>query len=130
MAKRVREKSLKRQQEKDTRPYAIVRYVRVSPTKAQPVANTVRGKSYDEAVGILSSLPNDAARVILKLVNSAAANAEHNKNMNRHDLFVDEIFVGNGPIRQNRFNIRGRGHGPERVTTRTSHITVVLDSAK
>ena len=81
MAKRIREKAELLKQNKDTRPYACVRYVRLAPTKAKIVIDQVRGKSYDDAVAILANMPHDAAKILLKVVKSAGANAENNKGM-------------------------------------------------
>lgn len=126
MAKRIREKAELINQNKDTRPYAVVRYVRLAPTKAKIVIDQVRGKSYDDAVAILANMPHDAARILLKVVKSAGANAENNKGMNVHDLYLAEIILGQGPTRVAKYNFRGRGHGAERIVARTSHIKVVL----
>ncbi len=126
MAKNIREKAEKIRANKDTRPYASVRYVRLSPTKAKIVIDQVRGKSYDDAVAILSNMPHDAAAILLKVVKSAGANAENNKGMNVHDLYLAEIILGAGPVRVNKVYFRGRGHGAERIATKTSHIKVVL----
>ncbi len=127
MAKNVREKTLKIEQNKDTRPYACVRFVRLSPTKAKIVIDQVKGKKYDDAVAILSNMPHEAAAVLLKVVKSAGANAENNKGMNTHDLYLADVVLGAGPTRVNKIYFRGRGHGGERIVTRTSHIKVVLD---
>ena len=127
MAKRIREKAELLKQNKDTRPYASVRYVRLSPTKAKIVIDQVRGKSYDDAVAILSYMPHDAAKILLKVVKSAGANAENNKGMNVHDLYLAEIILGQGPTRVNKVYFRGRAHGADRIVTRPSHIKVVLD---
>ena len=126
MAKRIREKTEKINANKETRPYASVRYERLSPTKTKIVIDTVRGKSYDDAVAILSNMPQDAAAILLKVVKSAGANAEHNKGLNVHDLYLAEVILGQGPVRKNRVNYHGRGRAA-RITTRTSHIKVVLD---
>ena len=125
MAKRIREKAELLNQNKDTRPYASVRYVMLSPTKAKIVIDTVRGKSYDDAVAILSNMPHEAAAILLKVVKSAGANAENNKGLNVHDLYLAEIILGQGPTRVNKINFQGRGR-TSRITTRTSHIKVVL----
>lgn len=127
MAKRIREKAEKLKMNKDTRPYACVRYVRLSPIKAKIVIDQVRGKSYDDAVAILTYMPHDAAKILLKVVKSAGANAETNKGYNIHDLYLAEVILGAGPTRVNKVYIRGRGHGADRIVTKTSHIKVVLD---
>ncbi len=126
MARRIKEKSEKINQNKDTRPYASVRYVRLSPTKAKIVADLVKGKKFDDAVAILSNMPQDAASILLKVVNSAGANATNNKGLNAHDLFVAEIIVNAAHNSQNKVYARGKG-GMDRITTKTSHIKVVLD---
>lgn len=126
MAKRIREKSEKIKMNKDTRPYACVRYVRLAPTKAKIVIDQVRGKSYDDAVAILTNMPHDAAAILLKVVKSAGANAENNKGMNVHDLYLAEVILGQGPTRVNKVYFRGRAHGADRIETKTSHIKVVL----
>lgn len=125
MAKRIREKTAKLQANKDTRPMASVKYVGIGASKVGIVLDTVRGKSYDEAVGILSALPNASAEIVLKLINSAAANAENNKGMNKHDLYIAEIFAGQGPTMK-RSMAAGKGSA-NRILKRTSHIKVVLD---
>ncbi len=126
MAKRIREKAEKIEQNKETRPYASVRFVRLSPTKAKIVIDQVRGKSYDDAVAILSNMPHEAAAILLKVVKSAGANAENNKGLNVHDLYLAEVILGQGPTSVRKVYFRGRGHGADRITNRTSHIKVVL----
>ena len=125
MAKRIREKTEKIKMARDTRPHASVRYARRAPTKAKIVIDTVKGKNFDDAVAILSYMPHDAAKILLKVVKSAGANAEV-KGMNSHDLIIAEVVLGSGPVRTSHYNIRGRGHGAERIVSRTSHIKVIL----
>ena len=126
MAKRMREKTEKIKQTKDTRPYASVKFARLAPTKAKIVIDQVRGKNYDDAVAILDNMPHDAAKILSKVVKSAGANAENNKGMNVHDLYLAEIILGNGPVRVNKVYARGKGSA-NRISTRYSHIKVVLD---
>ena len=128
MATRMREKSEKRLQNKDQRPFAKVKYVRMSPSKVRIVLDTVRGKKVEEAVAILANMPQSAAEVCLKLLNSAIANAEKNKGLNRGDLLVEEPFVSPGPTLK-RINIRARGRA-DRLLKRTCHITMILGEAK
>lgn len=128
MATRMREKSEKRLQNKDQRPFAKVKYVRMSPSKVRIVLDTVRGKKVEEAVAILANSPQSAAEVCLKLLKSAIANAENNKGLNRGDLIVDEAFATPGPILK-RINIRARGRA-DRLLKRTCHITMILGEAK
>ena len=88
----------------------------------------VRGKKYNEAVAILANTPNKAAELILNVVESAGANAENNKGLNKQDLYVAEIYSGQGSSYK-RQNIRGRGR-VDLIIKRTSHITVKLDTVK
>jgi large subunit ribosomal protein L22 len=108
---------------------AVVRYVRMSPRKVRIVANMIRGKRVEDALGILTLLPKKSARVISKLVHSAAANAD-DKSKGKADvdaLVVKTIQVDNGPIIK-RWMPRAMGRA-NRIQHRTSHITVVLDEA-
>ena len=76
MAKRIREKTEKIAATKDTRPCAHANYIRISPFKVRPVLDIVRGKSVNEALAILAVTPKAASEILLKLINSAVANAE------------------------------------------------------
>jgi large subunit ribosomal protein L22 len=101
----------------------------MSPRKVRIVANMVRGKNVDEAIAILKLLPKKSAKIIEKLVNSAAANADDlSKGKADVDaLFVKSIQVDNGPIIK-RWMPRAMGRA-NRVNKRTSHITVVVAEA-
>lgn len=103
---------------------AIARHVRISPRKARQVVDMIRGKSLGEALNILQFVPNAAATPVTKVVQSAAANAENNYDMNPSDLYVSRIFVDEGPTMK-RIRPRARGMA-DRIRKRTSHITVVL----
>lgn len=103
---------------------AVAKHIRISPRKARQVVDLVRGKSVGEALDILRFMPNKAATPVFKVVESAAANAENNFDMNRDDLFVSKIFVDEGPTMK-RIRPRARGMA-DRIRKRTSHITVVL----
>ena len=126
MATRSREKSAKRAETRDNRPKAIVRYIRMSPYKVREVIDLIRGKGYSEAVAILENTPRFAAPVVLKLVKSAAANAENNLSLIKEDLMVAKIFVDQGPTLK-RVMPRAQGRA-FRILKRTSHITVILDA--
>ena len=127
MATRQREKALKRQEQKDRRPTAKVKYVRISSSKVKLVIDLIRGKSVPEAVAILKSTPKAASPVVEKLLNSAIANAENNQGLLRDDLIIAEVFADQGPTLK-RFRPRAQGRA-SRIRKRTSHITIVLDSA-
>ena len=68
MATRIREKAQARIENKDTRPSAKVKYVRMSPSKVRIVLDTVRGKDVDTAVALLENSTTSAAQVCLKLL--------------------------------------------------------------
>ncbi|MBI2875087.1 MAG: 50S ribosomal protein L22 [Firmicutes bacterium] len=103
---------------------AIARYIRLAPTKTRLIIDLIRGKGVQEALSILRYTPRRAARVVEKLVKSAAANAENNHNMAVDRLIVAEAFVDQGPSLK---RIWARGRGVRNVILhRTSHITVVL----
>lgn len=125
MATRIREKALNRKANKDNRPYAKVKYVRMSPSKIRIVLDLVRGKKAEEALAILENAPQFAAKECANLLKSAIANAENNKGLNRADLYVAEAYACPGPTMK-RLNIRARGRA-DRMLKRTSHITIVLD---
>ncbi len=125
MAKRMREKAKARAEKKDTRPSATAKYIRISPSKARVVMDVVRGKSVVEAVAILENTPKAASAPLVKLINSAAANAENGKGLTKDELFVAEIRADAGPIYKRYQPVsKGRAHS---IMKRTSHFTVVLD---
>ena len=127
MATRQREKAEKRRQQKDQRPMAKAKYIRISSSKVKLVIDLIRGKGVDEALAILKNTPKAASPVVEKLLNSAVANAENNKGMLRDDLIVAEVFADQGPTLK-RFRPRAQGRAT-RIRKRTSHITIILDSA-
>ncbi len=105
---------------------ATVRYVRMSPRKVRIVANMIRGKRVEDALGILTLLPKKSARVISKLVHSAASNAD-DQSKGKADvdsLVIKTIQVDNGPIVK-RWMPRAMGRA-NRIQRRSSHITVVV----
>ena len=128
MATRIREKTEKLNENRDTRPYAVARYVRMGSSKAKRVIDLVVGKPYAVAVALLEQTPSTASDAVIKVLNSAAANAEHNKGLNKEDLFVAEGYANQGPTLK-RGIWRGRG-GHDIILKRTCHITMVLDTVK
>lgn len=126
MAKRVKTKTELRKANKDMRPMAMARYVRMSPFKVREVLDIIRGKTYRQAVAILEATPRAAAPVVKKVLNSAAANAEHNQSLNKDELKVASAYCDGGPTLK-RMMPRARGSA-NRILKRTSHITIVLDS--
>ena len=125
MATRSKAKALLRDQNKDRRPKAIAKYIRISPSKVHVVLDLIRGKRYSDAVAILKTTQKAASEPVLKCLNSAAANAEVNLGMSKDTLFVAECFADQGPTLKRMQPVsRGRGY---RILKRTSHITVILD---
>jgi large subunit ribosomal protein L22 len=105
---------------------ADVPFQRVSATKIRRVADNVRMKRYVEAVALLDVLPHKGARLISKVIQSAAANAlAQNKNLDEEMLYVKEILVDVGPTMK-RMWARGRGRA-DRLLKRSCHISVVVD---
>jgi len=103
---------------------AVARYLRVSPFKARQVADLIRGKDVDEAIGILRFVNKKSAPMIHKVLKSAIANAEHNYDMDADSLYISEIYVDEGPIIK---RMRPRAYGRADIRRhRTSHITVVV----
>ena len=106
---------------------AVAKYVRIAPRKARLVADAIRGKSYPEAVSILRFTNKKAAKMVSDVINSAAANAEHNVDADPDELFVREIRVDEGPTIK-RYRARAMGRATM-IRKRTSHITVELGDA-
>jgi len=103
---------------------AIGRYLRVTPRKAKLVLDAVRGKSANEALGILKFTPNEAAKYIRRLLESAIANAENNYAMDRESLRLVRAYADNGPMLK-RIHPRAMGRA-FRIMKRMSHITVIV----
>ncbi len=107
---------------------AVAKYIRLSPAKVRQVVDLVRGKSVDEALAILQFTPKRAARTVAKVIRSAAANAEHNNDMDRARLYIARAYVDQGPSLK---RWRPRAYGRANVIKhRTSHITVVVSDGK
>ena len=103
---------------------AIAKYLRMSSTKLAPVADLVRGKDLAEALTILKFTPGKSAELVEKVVQSAAANAENNHEMDADKLYVAEIAVNQGPtMKRWRAGSQGRA---SIILKRSSHIEVVL----
>ncbi len=128
MAKNMKLKTQRIEENKDKRPRAVAKFIRISPYKVRLVLDLIRGKSVNEAVAILDNVSNAGAEPIKKVVLSAAANAEHNMQMNANDLKVAVCYADQGPTLK-RMQPMGHGRG-FRILKRTSHITVILDTIK
>ncbi|MGB9802958.1 MAG: 50S ribosomal protein L22 [Desulfofundulus sp.] len=103
---------------------AVARHVRISPRKVRQVVDLIRGKSVREALAILRFTPKRAAVPVAKVIKSAAANAEHNYDMNPDNLYIAAAYVDQGPTWK-RYQARAMGRA-DLLRRRTSHITVVV----
>src|SRR5216684_4923342 len=104
---------------------AVQRYVRRMPRKARLVADSVKGMKVSEALAYLEFSPRHAATDVAKVIKSAAANAEHNFNLNRDDLFLKNILVDEGPtMKRIRPVSRGMAH---QYFHRLCHITAIVE---
>ncbi len=103
---------------------AIANTARIAPRKARLVIDLIRGKNVGEATAILKLTPKAASPIILKVLNSAIANADHNNSMDVNKLYVKEAYVNEG-ARLKRMMPRAQGRG-DIIVKRTSHITVVV----
>lgn len=101
---------------------ATLRYARISPQKCRLVADQIRGKSVASALQILSFSPKKAAGIVRKVLESAIANAEHNKGADIDELRVAVVQVNEAPTLK-RFRARAKGRGA-RILKRNSHITI------
>ena len=126
MAKNLKEKTARIAENKDRRPRAVAKHVRISPYKVRIVLDIIRGKGYKEAVAILENTPKSASEPVKKVLMSAAANAENNLGMSKDNLFVAACYADQGPtLKRVQPVSKGRAY---RILKRTSHITVVLDA--
>ncbi|MEP7764463.1 50S ribosomal protein L22 [Sanguibacter antarcticus] len=108
---------------------AQARFVRVTPQKARRVVDLIRGKQATEAVAVLKFAPQTASEPILKVVQSAIANARVKADrasvaFDEQKLFISEAFIDEGPTLK-RFRPRAQGRASQ-ILKRTSHITVVV----
>jgi len=103
---------------------AIVRGVRLSVDKGRLVADLIRGKKVDQARNILKFTPKKAAGIVLKALDSAIANAEHNDGADIDELKVTSIYIEQGTTLK-RFSARAKGRG-NRISKPTCHIYVTV----
>lgn len=103
---------------------AIAKGLRIPPRKARLVIDLVRGKDVVEADRICRNYNSEAARLTLKVLTSAVANAENNLGLDKTKLYVKEAYVDEGQTLK-RMNFGSRGH-VDPIKKRTSHITIVV----
>lgn len=103
---------------------AVAKNTGISPTKMRPLINMVRGKKADEALSLLGFCPAPRAKVLVKVVKSAIANAENNFQMEPSELMVVKAFADEArAMKRHRPRARGR---VGIIRKRSSHITVVV----
>jgi len=103
---------------------AISKYIRMSPSKVRRVLRQLQGKSYRDALILLEFMPYASCEPIIKVLRSAAANAQNNLNLSETDLFIKSAFADQGPVMK-RFRPRAQGRA-YRILKSTSHITIVM----
>jgi large subunit ribosomal protein L22 len=103
---------------------ATARYIRMSPTKARQVVDLIRGRHVDDARRVLRFTTRAASLPVGKVLESAIANAEHNRSLPTDELVVARAWVDEGPTLR-RFRPRAMGRAT-RVRKRTCHISVVV----
>jgi large subunit ribosomal protein L22 len=111
-----------------TRVNATAKHVRVSPTKVRQLTRLIVGQPVDEARRILAFADKQAARPVLKVLESAVANAENNDGLDPDALVVANAYADEGPTLK-RYQPRALGRA-YRIRKRTSHITVVVSPAE
>ena len=105
---------------------AVAKWLIGSPSKIRPVADLVRMRPYPEAMAVLENMPHKGAKLIRKVVASAAANAlDRNKKLDEDMLFISELRIDEGP-RMRRVWFRARGRADMQLK-RMCHISCVID---
>ena len=103
---------------------AIAKGLRIPPRKARLIVDLVRGKNVAEADRICRNYNSEAARLTLKVLTSAVANAENNLGLDKTKLYVSKAYVDEGQTLK-RMKFGSRGH-VDPIKKRTSHITIVV----
>lgn len=103
---------------------AKTKYLPISPRKLKLVCDQVRGMDAEEALIVLEYMPQKGADFVYKTVASALANAENNFDLERREMFISQIWAGEGP-KLRRYKAGARGRYKPRVR-RQSHLWVTL----
>jgi large subunit ribosomal protein L22 len=101
---------------------SILKFVRVSPTKARLVAREIQGMNGEIALASLEFTPNKAAKIISKVLASAISNGDFEPE----EIVVKSCRVDSGPVLK-RFRPRARGSA-SRIRKPTAHILVEVES--
>ncbi len=108
--------------------YAIHKSALIKPRLARMTMDLIRGKDINTARAILDNTNTKASRLIIKVLNSAVANAVNNEGANETELKIKECYVNPGPVYK-RIKFASRGN-IDRHDKRTSHITVCVTDGK
>ena len=101
---------------------AYLKFVRISPRKVKIVCDLIRGQDANTAIAYLRHTPKAATEPMLKLLNSAIANAETNHGMDREKLYVSTAVADPGPtLKRGRWGARGNFN---HMLKRTTHLTI------
>ncbi len=103
---------------------AFVKNTGISARKMRPIVNLIRGKKVEEALNVLKYVPTPHAKMISKVVKSAAANAENNHQLPIANLKIIRVFADDAPTMK-RYRARSRGMASP-ILKRSSHITVIV----
>ena len=106
---------------------ATAKYLPVSARKVRLVLDQLPGKRVDEAIMMLRFLPTPHARLVEKVVKSAASNAENNYALDTGELKIKRAYAGESRTMK-RYRPKARGRAGE-IKHRSSHITVVVEEA-
>jgi len=107
---------------------AKAKYIKISPRKVRLVLDLVRGMEVNQALDQLKFINKRAAGVVIKLLNSAVANAENNFDLDKDNLLIKAVSGGEGPT-LHRWMPRARGRATP-IRKRTTHIDLVLEEIK
>ena len=101
--------------------------IRISPRKVRIVGDLIKKRNINDAMGILTYMPQKASFILKKLLDSAIANARQKKYVDVDNLYVKNVIVDGGPMMK-RFLPRAMGRATK-IRKRTSHITMILDES-
>ena len=119
---------MKHLERKDNEAYAILKNLRVSPTKANIVLETIRGKKASEAINLLKFSERGIAKDVCKVLNSAVANAENNHQLDIDILRVTEAYCGKGMVMK-RWRARAKGR-PGRIEKFLTNVTIKVSEVQ
>jgi large subunit ribosomal protein L22 len=106
---------------------ARTQMIRISPRKVRLIGDVIKKKNVNDAMGVLTFMPQKASFILKKLLDSAIANARLKKYVDVDNLYVKNVVVDGGPMLK-RFLPRAMGRATK-IRKRMSHITLVLDES-